>query len=604
MQKQCMNVVIVGHVDHGKSTIIGRILADTNSLPIGKLEKVKLLCEKNNKTFEYAFLLDALKDEQSQGITIDMARCFFKTKKRKYLILDAPGHIEFLKNMITGAANAEAAFLVIDAKEGIRENTKRHSYILSLLDVNQIVILVNKMDLVQHSQAVFNTIVKGYSDVIKSFNFKPIVFIPISGKNGDNIANPSENLSWYDGPTVVDILDNLKKNKLSAELPFRMPVQDIYKFSGGEYNNRVIVGRVESGKIAPGEKIIFYPSGKCSIVDSIDLFGVSQPNIAKPGESIGLKLKEQIYIKRGEIAAKLDEKKLNVSTSIKVRLFWLGNEPLSFGKDYYFKLGTSKVKAVLKAINHVMDSSTLTYFHNGRSCVNKHEVAECILELYSPIAFDLSNDGMHTCRFVVVDNYDIVGGGKIQENLIDKMQEVRDEVQLRNQHWIPSGISRTERLLNYQQKPLLIIVTGRKNSGRKIFARQLERKFFYEGKKVYYLGIGNLSHGLNADIKNTENNSQFEYLRRFSEILNILLDVGLIVITTAAELTQDDIDLIENVTLCDSTCIIWVGEKSMANIDVDLYLPIDMNVSDKCKTVINYLKSHVLHDIVASDLGA
>src|SRR5689334_24044202 len=223
---QRMNIVIVGHVDHGKSTVIGRLLADTHSLPEGKLEQVRAQCELNSRPFEYAFLLDALKDEQAQGITIDAARVFFKSRRRQYLILDAPGHIEFLKNMITGASRAEAALLVIDAAEGVQENSRRHGYMVSLLGIRQLSVVVNKMDLVGWDRGVFDRIVKEYGSFLDQIGIRPASFIPVSARGGDNIAERSEHLSWYDGPTVLDALDAFETEAAPVHQPFRMPVQD------------------------------------------------------------------------------------------------------------------------------------------------------------------------------------------------------------------------------------------------------------------------------------------------------------------------------------------------------------------------------------------
>ncbi|MFC1671139.1 GTP-binding protein, partial [Spirochaetota bacterium] len=218
--REKLNIVFIGHVDHGKSTVVGRLLADTGSLPEGKLEQVKENCEKNSKPFEYAFLIDALKDEQSQGITIDTARVFFKTRKRDYIIFDAPGHIEFLKNMITGASHAEAALLVIDASEGVKENSRRHGYMASMLGIKQIVILVNKMDLIDYNEKIFKSIVKEYSKFLKEIDIVPHCFIPVSGIKGDNIAPGINTIPWYDGKTVLHILDEFENEGDIVELPF------------------------------------------------------------------------------------------------------------------------------------------------------------------------------------------------------------------------------------------------------------------------------------------------------------------------------------------------------------------------------------------------
>ncbi|MCX6984006.1 MAG: GTP-binding protein, partial [Lentisphaerae bacterium] len=244
-----LKIVIVGHVDHGKSTIIGRLLADTGSLPNGKLEQVLENCRRNSKPFEYAFLLDALKNEQRQGITIDMARCFFKTERRNYMIIDAPGHIEFLKNMVTGAARADAALLVIDAHEGIQENSKRHGYILSMLGIRQVAVIINKFDLADYKREVYENIVNEYSDFLRNLGVVATSFIPASGRFGDNIVKDSKNIPWFKGPSILEQLETFALKPDNANKAFRMPVQDIYKFTGQDDERRIVAGSIETGKI-------------------------------------------------------------------------------------------------------------------------------------------------------------------------------------------------------------------------------------------------------------------------------------------------------------------------------------------------------------------
>ena len=262
LSKQQMNIVVIGHVDHGKSTVIGRLMADTDSLPQGKLEDVKNRCAKNARPFEYAFLLDALKDEQSQGITIDSARCFFRSKKREYIIIDAPGHIEFLKNMISGAARAEAALLVIDAKEGVRENSRRHGYLLGILGIKQVAVCVNKMDIVSYSQEVFESIKNEYLKFLGQIGIEPTDFIPLSAREGDNITGISDNMPWYRGRTVLETVDNFTKEPEPINKPFRFPVQDIYKFTEAGDDRRIVAGRIETGSIKVGDDVVFLPSGQ------------------------------------------------------------------------------------------------------------------------------------------------------------------------------------------------------------------------------------------------------------------------------------------------------------------------------------------------------
>jgi bifunctional enzyme CysN/CysC len=244
--RQQLHIVIVGHVDHGKSTVIGRLLADTGSLPEGKLDQVRAMCARNARPFEYAFLLDALKNEQAQGITIDTARCFFKTARRDYILNDAPGHIEFLKNMVTGAARAEAALLVIDANEGIQENSKRHGYMASMLGIKQVAVLVNKMDLVDYSEDVFRYIREEYLAFLSRLGVEPVAFIPISAREGINMTAVSPETPWYGGPSVLEQIDAFTPASDRRGKPFRMPVQDIYKFTAEGDDRRIVVGTVSS----------------------------------------------------------------------------------------------------------------------------------------------------------------------------------------------------------------------------------------------------------------------------------------------------------------------------------------------------------------------
>ncbi len=566
MKEELMNLVIVGHVDHGKSTIIGRLLADTNSLPEGKLEQVKETCRRNSKPFEYAFLLDALKEEQSQGITIDAARIFFKTDKRKYIILDAPGHIEFLKNMITGAARAEAALLVIDAEEGIKENSKRHGYMLSLLGINQVCVLVNKMDLVGYSETRYNEIVKDYSEFLKKINIDAKAFIPVSGMKGDNIVSLSENLKWYSGKTVLEMLDDFEGEIPLLEKEFRMPVQGVYKFTKGDDKRRIIAGTIESGSVRKGDEVIFYPSGRISKVKSIEAFNKPVLEEASAGEATGFTLEDPIYVKRGEVACLLKEKKPKVTSRIKANLFWLGNEEMKAGKEYVLKTGTSKTQVRVEEILNVMNTSSLD--NSDKKIISKNEVGECILKLETAIAFDLVQDNPKLGRFVIVDDYKIKGGGIIVKDLEDKQKEMREKVLLRNYKWEKSSITRMERAERYNQKPVLVVITGEKNPEKKEVAKLLEKELFSAGKYVYFLGIGNVLYGVDADIKGKE---EKEHIRRLGEVSNILLDAGMIVVLTATELTEEEASIIKT-SIGNGIIKVWMGELT-TNFKPDLQIP-------------------------------
>jgi bifunctional enzyme CysN/CysC len=583
-----MNIVIVGHVDHGKSTIVGRLLTDTGSLPEGKLEQVRMNCERNSKPFEYAFLIDALKDEQSQGITIDSARVFFKTRNRKYTIIDAPGHIEFLKNMVTGASRAEAALLVIDAAEGVQENSRRHGTMLSMLGIQQVVVLINKMDLVGYRKKVYDGIVKEYSRFLQELRIQPLSYIPVSGREGDTIVTIGSAMPWYQGATVLDVLDTFKKEELPIAKPFRMPVQDVYKFTKLGDSRRIVAGTVVTGSVNVGDEVVFYPSGKRSRVKSIEAFHAPERRGVGAGVATGLIFEEQIYVTRGEVAAKTGDPHPKVTTRLRTNLFWLGKEPLAMKKDYFLKLGTAKVPFRVEEIVRVMDASNLNTYPKKEK-VDRHEIAECVLKCNRAIAFDITEESALTSRFVIVDEYEISGGGIVRESLDDKQAWVRDKVFLRNYKWEKSLISLEARAEKYNQKPSLIIITGKRHAGKKPIARGLEGRLFTDGKVVYFLGIGNILYGVDADIKN-RGNQHAEHIRRVAEVANILLDAGCLLIITAIELTQDDLEIVKAVVNPERIEVIWVGEEVTTDIATDLMISQPGNVGEAVDSIKNLLQ--------------
>jgi len=456
--REQMNVVIVGHVDHGKSTLVGRLLVDTGSLPQGKLELIKAQCERNAKPFEYAFLLDALKDEQSQGITIDTARCFFKSAKRDYIIIDAPGHIEFLKNMISGAARAEAALLVIDAHEGIKENSKRHGYMMSFLGIKNLTVCVNKMDLVNYDQKVFEQIKKEYFKFLNEVNLQPQNFIPIAAREGDNMTAKSKNMPWYKGESVLEALDSFTKAAPKHQQAFRMPIQDIYKFTLEGDDRRIVAGRIESGSIRVGEEIVFLPSNKHNRIKSVESFNNSAKNESFSGQSTGFTLDTQIYIRPGEILCRVNDQLPHVSSKFKANIFWMGRQPFVKGKTYKLKIATQHVPVILSEIVSVMNASELSSVVKPH--VDRHEVAECILEAMKPVAFDTVGDIAETGRFVIVDNYKISGGGIILAPVYDDQSTLKQHIKKRDFEWERSHITPEKRAGKYEHKSALIVIAG------------------------------------------------------------------------------------------------------------------------------------------------
>lgn len=569
-KKEDMNIVIVGHVDHGKSTLMGRLLADTDSLPEGKLEQVKETCRRNSKPFEYAFLLDALKDEQSQGITIDTARCFFKTEKRDYIILDAPGHIEFLKNMITGASRAEAALLMIDAKEGVQENSRRHAYMLSMLGIRQIAVVINKMDLVDYDEKVYESVKAEYLEFLKQINITPKFVLPVSSFMGENIVRKSDKMPWYDGMCILEVLDEFECEEDHANQPFRMPVQDVYKFTRNGDDRRIVAGTIETGTIRIGQEVVFYPSGKRSHIKNIEVFNADPIEVGVPGMAIGFTMEEQIYITRGEMMAIEGEPRPKTASRIAANIFWLGKKELVPGKMYYLKIGSEKVKMELESVKGVINSSNLSST-DEKQAVAKNEVAECILRTDKPIAFDLVEDIAGTSRFVIVDDYEIAGGGIITEALSDEEQEIRESAMLRNYKWESSEISVEDRIEHYAQRPTMVVLTGPENVGKKKMAKLLERELMNCGRYVYYLGMGSFLYGVGADTKKSDIQDHTEQIRRFGETANLLLDAGIILVVTATGLTQSDYKIMKTVIESEFE-IVWVGNQLTTDISPDMQL--------------------------------
>ncbi len=523
-----LNIVIAGHVDHGKSTVIGRLLADAGALPNGKLERIQKNCERNSKPFEYAFLLDALKIEQAQGITIDTARCFFHTKKRNYIIIDAPGHIEFLKSMVTGASRAEAALLVIDASRGVEENTRRHGYFLSMLGIRQVAVVVNKMDLVDYKEQDFNDIKQEYEAFLNKINIRPETFIPVSGFLGDNIANASDKMSWYKGVTVLEQMDLFQAIPVPDEMPFRMPVQGVYKFTESNDSRRIIAGTVESGKIRAGDTVVFYPSGKRTTIKTLEIFPADSlhtgiPSCFSTGEAAGFTMREQIFIRRGEIACIENETPPCVGVKLKANLFWLGGNRFVNGKSYYLKCGTAKVEMHLEKIERIVNASDLSC--QMRNYVEKNEVAECVLVLEMPLAFDLAGSIDQTSRFVIVDDYEIAGGGIITE----AMEEY--DYNTRNIRWSENAVSANERFRCLGQKGIVVWMTGLSGSGKTTIAQEVERRLVASDYKAYVLDGDKLRHGLNKDLGFSDAD-RVENMRRLAETSNLFRDAGIITIVT------------------------------------------------------------------------
>lgn len=404
--------VVVGHVDHGKSTVIGRLLYDTKSLPQGTIDKVKKIAKDTGKPFEYAYLLDAFEEEQKQGITIDTTQIQFATSKRDYVIIDAPGHKEFLKNMISGAADAEAALLIIDVKEGVQEQSKRHAYILSLLGIKKVYVVVNKMDLVDYSNEVFNNVKNDMENFLNDLGIYPIDYIPVSAFHGENILKSSTEMTWYEGKSIIEAIDSFQEERGLENKELRFPIQDVYKFD----NRRIIAGRIETGTLSVGDRITIYPEGKSTRVKTIESWvEKDRKNKVYPGESVGITVEDEFFNKRGEFIVKEEDNPI-VGNKFKASIFWLGRNNLELGKKYKIKLATEQVEGEIEEIIRTIDATNLSANTESEE-IKLNDVAEVVIKTSENIAYDKFENSRVTGRFVIVDNYDVAGGGIILQDL-------------------------------------------------------------------------------------------------------------------------------------------------------------------------------------------
>ncbi len=528
-----LRVVFVGHVDHGKSTLIGRIFYDTKSLPEGKIEQIKAACAAEGMEFEYAFLLDALLEEQEQNITIDTTQIQFSTPKRPYVIIDAPGHKEFLKNMITGAASADAAVLLIAADEGVQEQSRRHGYLLSLLGIKQVVVAVNKMDLVDYSQEVFEKLQTEYRAFLKEVGLEAQLFVPISARNGFNVAstdpgnlstirNPQSAMPWYLGPTIVEALDDFQAQALPTEMPLRLPIQDIYRFD----ERRIIAGRIESGTLRVGDKLVFSPNAKTAAVKSIEAWNSAARDSAEAGESVAITLTEQIFVERGHVASHESDTPIETNR-VKANLFWMGRNNLLVGPRYRLKLTTQEVDCEVVSVDRIIDASTLASVGDGtRNHVARNDVAEVTLQTRAPLVLDNYDRNPILGRFVIMDDRHVAGGGIIFGGIYTD----RTQPKSKNIFWSEGDVTAEHRVLRNGHKGAVVWLTGLSGSGKSTISTALERELFNQGMHAYVLDGDNIRHGLNANLGFSPED-RVENIRRVAEVATLMADSGMVTIT-------------------------------------------------------------------------
>jgi bifunctional enzyme CysN/CysC len=522
-----VRIVIVGHVDHGKSTLVGRLLHETGSLPEGKLEMLKAVSARRGMPFEWSFLLDALQTERDQGITIDTTQIRFRTGSRDIVLIDAPGHAEFLRNMITGASQADGAVLIIDALEGVRDQTRRHGYLLHLLGVRQVAVVVNKMDRVDFSAARFNDISAEISAHLNGLGVTPAAVIPISARDGDGVAARTPRMAWYQGPTVVEALDGLEPSQPLEDLPLRLPVQAIYKFD----DRRIVAGRVESGHLGAGDEIVIMPAGKIAKIKTVESWPETPlPGRQGAGRSVGITLDRELFIERGDVIAHAGHSPSD-TRRLRARIFWLHDKPLAKGDQILVRLGTREVRAGVVNIDKAVDPGALESI--AASSIARNHVGEIELALGQPVAADPYTDNPRTGRLVIEVNGRIAGGGLVL--WVDAGQRALpvDIVP------VESALRPDERSARYRHTGAVVWLTGLPGSGKSTLARALERRLFARGGAPILLDGDTLRAGLNGDLGFSAAD-RTENIRRLAEIAAHLAKNGHIALVAAVSPSRDD----------------------------------------------------------------
>lgn len=541
-KKTLLRFITCGSVDDGKSTLIGRLLYESKTLFEDQLEALETDSKKmgtQGQNLDFALLVDGLAAEREQGITIDVAYRFFSTDKRKFIVADTPGHEQYTRNMVTGASTADLAIVLVDARQGILTQTKRHTYLVSLMGITEIVLAVNKMDLVHYDKATYETIVQDYQQFIQELQSHQqahghklnITPIPMSALAGDNITTNSNTMSWYHGPTLMGYLETVPLEQDAAiKRAFRMPVQWVNRPS---HEFRGFAGTIVSGQITPGDAISIQPSGKETTIKSIvTKDGLLEKAIA--GQAVTLTLNEEVDISRGDVLTK-PKQSATVADQFNAQIVWMSEEPLFPGRSYLLKLATQTVNSTITKIKHQVNVNTLEKIAADKLAFNA--VAECNIAMDKPLVFDPYHDNPALGSFILIDRFtnNTVGAGMMRFAL-------RRSSNIQNQFF---EINKEARAALNQQKPICLWFTGLSGSGKSTIANALEQELYKMGKHTYILDGDNMRHGLNHDLGFTEAD-RIENIRRVAEVAKLMVDAGLIVLATFISPFQKDREMVRN----------------------------------------------------------
>ena len=517
--KSLLRFITCGSVDDGKSTVIGRLLYESKMLFEDQLAAIEADSKKwgtQDGEIDFALLVDGLAAEREQGITIDVAYRFFSTDRRKFIVADTPGHEQYTRNMVTGASTADVAVILIDARKGVLTQTRRHSYLVSLIGIRKVVLAINKMDLIDYSEKIFDSIVEQYRDFARQIGLEDITPIPLSALRGDNMVAHSERTPWYHGPTLMAYLETVEVEEQRLQSgAFRLPVQWVNR---PNLDFRGFAGTIASGVIKPGDRIRAQPSGRESTVARIVTANGDLP-LAVAGQSITLTLADEIDISRGDVISSADSP-AEVADQFETTLVWMSEEPMLPGRPYLLKLGTRTVSATITEPKYKVNVNTME--HLAAKKLELNEIGICNVSLDRPVAFDPYSSNRDTGGFILIDRLSngTVGAGTLHFAL-------RRSHNIHLQH---VDVDKDARALIKGQRPGVVWLTGLSGSGKSTIANLVEKKLFAMGRHSYLLDGDNVRHGLNRDLGFTDAD-RVENVRRIAEVARLMVDAGLIVIT-------------------------------------------------------------------------
>ncbi|MHB8913104.1 MAG: sulfate adenylyltransferase subunit CysN [Lysobacter sp.] len=522
--KGLLRFITCGSVDDGKSTLIGRLLHDSKGLFADQLAALASDSRRHGtqgEGIDYALLLDGLAAEREQGITIDVAYRFFSTDKRKFIVADCPGHEQYTRNMATGASTADLAVVLVDARKGLLTQTRRHSYIVSLLGIRHVVLAVNKMDLVDHDRAVFDAIVEGYRELAAQLGIAQVTAIPLSALNGDNLSRRSAAMPWYAGPTLLEHLETVDIGGDGLDVGFRLPVQWVSRpdRTDADRNFRGFAGTVAAGAVRPGDEIMALPSGRRSTVARI-VTADGDLDVARAGQAITLTLADEVDVSRGDVIASA-QRPPQVADQFAAHLLWMGEHALLPGRPYWLKLGTRTVSATVTEIKHKIDVDTQE--HLAAKHLELNEVAYCNLHLDQPIVFEAYRDNRELGAFILIDRQ---SNATVAAGTLDFALRRAGNI-----HWQHLDVDKAARARSKAQVPRCLWFTGLSGAGKSAIANQVDKRLYALGHHTFILDGDNVRHGLSKDLGFTDED-RVENIRRVAEVAKLMVDAGLIVLVS------------------------------------------------------------------------